>query len=126
MRVYYSDRWGNICHDDYYSSHDAVVICHQLGYTGASSFSRSELTKYNSFFDYIILIFLFSYGTDYYPTIIDDVICHQNNYLAITQCNFNTIIDDHNCKHNPNSYDATVYCCKLNCIIYKCDVTICH
>ena len=38
--------WGNICDDYYYNSAEANVICHQLGYTGASSYSRAGLTRY--------------------------------------------------------------------------------
>ena len=37
--------WGNICDDNYYSSAEANVICHQLGYTGASSYSRAGLNR---------------------------------------------------------------------------------
>ena len=45
VRVYYSNGWGNICDDSYYSSTEANVICHQLGYTGASSYSRAGLVR---------------------------------------------------------------------------------
>ena len=45
MRVYYNNEWGNICYDYYYSSTEANVICHQLGYTGASSYSRAGLVR---------------------------------------------------------------------------------
>ena len=45
MRVYYDNGWGNICDDNYYSSAEANVICHQLGYTGASSYSRAGLMR---------------------------------------------------------------------------------
>ena len=39
-------RWGNICDDVYFSSNEAEVICHQLGYTGASSFgTTSSITQ---------------------------------------------------------------------------------
>ena len=55
---------------------------------------------------------LFSYGTDYYGMKIDDVTCSSSSYLSIAQCTFSTIIDS-GCT---NSYDATVYCCKLNSI----------
>ena len=45
---------------------------------------------------------------------IDDVNCASSNYLSIAQCSFSTYIDS-GCT-NTNSYDATVYCCKLNSI----------
>ena len=45
MRVYYNNGWGNICDDYYYNSAEANVICHQLGYTGASSYSRAGLVR---------------------------------------------------------------------------------
>ena len=45
IRVYFNG-WGNICDDNYYSYTEANVICHQLGYTGVSSYSRAGLTKY--------------------------------------------------------------------------------
>ena len=44
VRIYYNG-WGNICDDYYYSSTEANVICHQLGYTGASSYSRAGLVR---------------------------------------------------------------------------------
>ena len=46
VRVYYNNGWGNICDDYYYSSTEANVICHQLGYTGASSYSRAGSVKW--------------------------------------------------------------------------------
>ena len=45
VRIYYNNEWGNICDDYYYSSTEANVICHQLGYTGASSYSRAGLVR---------------------------------------------------------------------------------
>ena len=45
VRVYYNNGWGNICNSYFYSSTEANVICHQLGYTGASSYSRAGLMR---------------------------------------------------------------------------------
>ena len=44
VQIYY-DGWGNICDYSYYGSDEADVICHQLGYTGASSYSRAGLVR---------------------------------------------------------------------------------
>ena len=41
----------------------------------------------------------------------DDVNCASSSYLSIAQCSYSTIIDS-GCV-NSNSYDATVYCCKI-------------
>ena len=45
VQIYHNSGWGNICDDNYYSSAEANVICHQLGYTGASSYSRAGLVR---------------------------------------------------------------------------------
>ena len=37
---------GSICYDSYYGQYEADVICHQLGHTGASEYSRAGLVKY--------------------------------------------------------------------------------
>ena len=48
VQIRYNGRWGNICDDYYYHQYEADVICHQLGYTGASSYSRAGLVRYSS------------------------------------------------------------------------------
>ena len=45
VQIYINGQWGNICDDTYYGQYEADVICHQLGYTGASSYSRAGLVK---------------------------------------------------------------------------------
>ena len=37
----YMNNWGYICGDHWFASHEADVICHQLGYSGALNYSRS-------------------------------------------------------------------------------------
>ena len=46
----------------------------------------------------------------------DDVNCASSSYLSIAQCTYSTIIDS-GCV-NSNSYDATVYCCKILLLLY--------
>ena len=41
MEIRLSREWGNICDDNYYSEYEADVICHQLGYTGASTYNSA-------------------------------------------------------------------------------------
>ena len=40
VEIFYSNVWGNIC-DDYFGFNEADVICHQLGYTGASYYGNT-------------------------------------------------------------------------------------
>ena len=60
MRIYYNGWGNNICDDYFYSPTEADVICHQLGYTGASSYFRAGLVrlelKYLSQFVYLCLV----------------------------------------------------------------------
>ena len=43
VQVLYNSRWGNICDQSgNFGTNEATVICHQLGYTGASSWSRTR------------------------------------------------------------------------------------
>ena len=41
VEIFYSNVWGNICDDYYFGFDEADVICHQLGYTGASSYGNT-------------------------------------------------------------------------------------
>ena len=45
VQIYINGQWGNICDDNYYNQYEADVICHQLGYIGASSYSRAGLVR---------------------------------------------------------------------------------
>ena len=42
VQVYMYD-WGYICDDEDFTTTEADVICHQLGYSGALSHSRSAV-----------------------------------------------------------------------------------
>ena len=45
VQILYNGQWGNICDDYDYNKNEADVICHQLGYIGASSYSRAGLRR---------------------------------------------------------------------------------
>ena len=40
VQIWFNAQWGNICGYYSYDQYEADVICHQLGYTGASSYSK--------------------------------------------------------------------------------------
>ena len=41
VQLRYNNTWGNICADNF-GMNEADVICHQLGYASASSYSRAS------------------------------------------------------------------------------------
>ena len=43
VQLVYNRRWGNICGGNIFGTTEATVICHQLGYTGASSWALGSL-----------------------------------------------------------------------------------
>ena len=45
VEIYYSGSWGNICFDYLFGLNEATVICHQLSYSGSSSYSRSGISS---------------------------------------------------------------------------------
>ena len=44
VQVWYGGQWGNICHRMYgdFGNDEADVICHQLGWSGSSSYSTGQ------------------------------------------------------------------------------------
>ena len=42
VQLFFDREWGNICRGTTFSSTEADVVCHQLGYTGATDFSSQE------------------------------------------------------------------------------------
>ena len=45
VQISFAFAWGNICDDTDFGLREADVICHQLGYTGASNQSRAEFDR---------------------------------------------------------------------------------
>ena len=45
VQVWYGGEWGNICDEESFGMNEADVICHQLGWSGASSYSRAEIDR---------------------------------------------------------------------------------
>ena len=47
VQVWYGGQWGNICDDDFYFGFDeADVICHQLGWSGATDYYYAQYDRF--------------------------------------------------------------------------------
>ena len=46
VQVWYGGQWGNICDDFSFGSNEANVICHQLGWSGATSFYYAQYDRF--------------------------------------------------------------------------------
>lgn len=90
MQVYYKNSWGNVCFNSSFTKSSADVVCHQLGFTSASSFSSAGKARF---------------GLDPNPPLLHNVACDTSNLLVMLQCAYN----DSNpvCAH---SDDVTVTC----------------
>jgi deleted-in-malignant-brain-tumors protein 1 len=89
--LYFSSRWGNICRYTSFVNANADVICHQMTYTGASSWSYASQD-------------LFS--IDVRPAVINEVVCSSTSDLVILQCSYRTTISSR-CTDND---DISVTC----------------
>ena len=46
VQVWYGGQWGNICDSNKYFGYDeADVVCHQLGWSGSSSYSTGQYDR---------------------------------------------------------------------------------
>ena len=46
VQVWYGGQWGNICHRNIYFGYDeADVVCHQLGWSGSSTYSTGQYDR---------------------------------------------------------------------------------
>ena len=96
----YNNRWGNICDDGRFGITEATVICHQLGYTGASSYSRARND---------------TFGINGRPTLLSNVSCSTSSYLVILQCSY----DDTPPSSCTDDDDVSVTCCEscMHCLV---------
>ena len=101
----YMNSWGYICDDLDFDIIGANVICHQLGYSGALSHSKSSLDSW--VLNYTVVCTLcklvmcwvsimrysvsYRYGVDSsYNFVMADVDCSNSDYLVILQCHYSS------------------------------------
>ena len=46
VQVWLYSQWGNICNDASFGYDEADVVCHQLGWSGASYYTRSRYDRF--------------------------------------------------------------------------------
>ena len=87
VEVYYNGQWGTVC-DDLWDMNDANVVCHQLGFSSASSAPHGT-----------------AYGQGSDPIWMDNLEC-QGGESSLSSCTRNSW-GTHNCIHGE---DASVVC----------------
>ena len=108
------DSWGYICDDFRFDTYEADVICHQLGYFGASSYSRSAMDTWVFKYTFCVHInslwlcvevFNMRYFVSYrfgvnndYDFLMSEVYCSTSDYLVILQCSHSSITES--CERN--------------------------
>lgn len=103
-----SNSWGNVCRLSSFGITEANVICHQLTFTGASSWSYAAIDSLVAIFVSNLFLYSLSFGVDFRPVLIDEVSC-LNDYLTLLQCNVRVNPVSSSCT---NSDDVSVTCCK--------------
>ena len=110
VQLVYNGRWGNICGANNFGSTEATVICHQLGYTGASSWGLgSKMWVFCiRFVQVTVCCCIHSFGIDSSPAVISSVNCSTSEYLVILQCSY----DNTPPSSCTDSTDVSVQCCE--------------
>ncbi|RDD41199.1 Deleted in malignant brain tumors 1 protein [Trichoplax sp. H2] len=104
VEIYHSGKWGSICGNNFTYS-DAYVVCRQLGFSTAVSFT----TKANT------------YGQGYGKIWLSYLRCYGNE-SSITSCKQRSQWGSSSCQH---TQDAGVSCSKTICDSNPCDFGLC-
>ena len=131
----YTYSWGYICDDFRFDTYEADVICHQLGYSGASSYSRSAMDtwvfKYTlamsthklTLVIYVLRFSIMRYFVSYrfgvdndYDFLMSEVSCSTSDYLVILQCSYSSITES--CERNRD--EVSVFCCESFSMYFMC------